>query len=88
MVQASGELWGRAPRNITQSTTPAAKAYSGPLPAGVRGYEFVTSAVPNAGSPGMYRVGGQVDWPQGYPGVRNVDDETVAIRVTVTKVVP
>ena len=41
LVQASGELWGRAPRNMTQSTTPAAKAYSGTLPAGARGYELI-----------------------------------------------
>jgi uncharacterized protein RhaS with RHS repeats len=87
-VAATGELWGKAPQNTSVSDLPAAKAYQGRLPAGVQGYEFTTPAVPDAHSPGMSRPGQQIYWREGDPGVRKVDDETVAIPVEITKVQP
>ena len=87
-VQQSGELHGKAPGNTYQSSLPAVKAFMGPLPAGMSGYEFVTPAVPSSGSPGVNRGTGQVNWHADSPGARQVDDETVAIPVTVTRVVP
>ena len=85
-VSASGQLWGRAAQNTSVSDKPAVKAYEGPLPAGQKGYEFRTHAAVYPGSPGNHVAGQTVYWYEGSPGVRKVDDETVAISVTVTKV--
>jgi len=86
VVAATRELHGKAARNIYASDIPAVKAYQGPLPPGMPGYEFTTTVAPDPGSPGVHRLGGQVNWSGDRPGVRKVDDETVAIPVTITKV--
>lgn len=48
-VLDSGEIWGRSPRNIFQSDIPKVKAYAGPLPSGVEGFEFETDVRPDVG---------------------------------------
>jgi hypothetical protein len=50
MILASGELWGRRPRNYLQSEFPKVKAYKGTLPDGHKGIEFMTDALPDTGS--------------------------------------
>ena len=74
-VAASGEVWGRPRGNIYAGVFPAVKAWDGPLPDGIVGYEFFTDVEPDsASSPG---------WPQwsgGRPGVRILEkNELVAI---------
>ena len=85
-VLPSNELQGHPPKNLAGGggTIPAAKAYMGGLKPNEIGYTFTTPAVPDPSSPGIVRGDrGQVNWRAGFPGVRRVDDETVAIPVTV-----
>lgn len=74
--QATGEMWGRAPRG---SDVPAVQAYVGPLPFGIRGVEFTTDVLPDPGSPP-----GQAYWRGPRPGVV-VEDEFAKIRCMITK---
>lgn len=65
------------------SDIPSVKAYSGPLPAGARGVEFITSVPPGPGS-----VPGQPKWYKGQPGVSTVETprgEMAVIPVVVIK---
>jgi uncharacterized protein RhaS with RHS repeats len=79
IVQASGELWGAPARNTYASDIPKAKAYTGPLPEGARGYEFTTSVQPDQGA--GY---GRANWSGPRPGVR-VENDMAKIKVTVTR---
>jgi hypothetical protein len=77
LVVASGELWGRAPRNFNASSFPKAKAYLGHLPEGVLGFEFTENG---------HRK--QPTWYDKYgprPGVV-IEDEWAEIKVKVVKV--
>jgi len=77
--QASGEIWGRAARNVFASEIPKVKAYEGPLPPGERGIEFVTDV-----SPDPYSVPGSPTWSGPRDGVV-VEDGFAKIHATITK---
>jgi hypothetical protein len=78
--EKSGLLYGRPAEGFRRSFIPKAKAYSGPLPGGERGIEFTTDAVPDQGcAPGL------ITWSMGTPGVEQVDDETVSIKIKVIR---
>ena len=81
LVERSGRLRGKPRRNIYAGAIPAVKAYSGPLPAGRRGIEFVTTVPPaRDGAPG------EATWPEGLEGVRSVvSGEEVEIPVKIVK---
>lgn len=72
LQEATGELWGRAPR---ASYIPAVKAYLGPLPPGVRGIEFTADIEPDRGT-GPYAA----RWTGPRAGVI-VDEEFARIEV-------
>jgi hypothetical protein len=74
--EATGEIWGKAPRG---STIPAVQAYTGPLPEGARGIEFTAEVEPDPLSPP-----GQAYWRGPRPGVI-VEGDNAKIRVTVTR---
>lgn len=77
-MQASGELWGKAPRG---SATPQPKAYDGPLPEHEIGIEFWTDAAPRPGS-----APGKIRWWPGDPGVHLMEDQDFAkIAIEVTR---
>lgn len=84
LVVASGELWGRPPRNFNRSETPKAKAYRGRLPKDVWGFEFETDVVPDPGG-----VPDKPTWShynkKQRPGVV-VEDDWAKIKVKVLKV--
>jgi len=87
-IAKTGELLGRAPRNVFQSDIPAVKAHPGPLPEGAVGFEFMTEVEPNPGQPGW--LSGVV-WSgpspdRGRPGVEVIPYDLAKIRVVVTKV--
>lgn len=74
--EASGELWGRAPR---WGIEPAVQAFDGPLPPGRRGIEFTTDVEPDAdGFPGL------PTWRGPRPGV-TVEDDFAKIGITVLR---
>ncbi len=74
----SGEIWGRPAR---WSSIPAVKAWRGPLPAGRRGIEFMTSITPHVDShPTLVR------WLATTPGVSPQKNGFVSIPATLTKV--
>lgn len=76
----SGEVWGRPRGNIYAGLFPAVKAWDGPLPEGIVGYEFYTDIEPDRGRP--------PDWPQWSEAtsVRVLEEgQLVAISVIVTK---
>ena len=82
-VVKSGELWGRAPRNFNASNFPKAKAYLGPLPEDVVGFEFVTDVAPDKNG-----VPEKPTWCDKYgprPGVV-IEDDFAKIKVKVRKV--
>ena len=74
--QSSGELWGKGYRD---SGVPYVQAYTGPLPSGARGIEFVTPA-----QGFKYSKPGQVMFVPGQPGVR-LEGGVAKIDITVTK---
>lgn len=82
-VLKSGILWGRSPRMNQGNHYPAVKAYTGPLPDGVKGYSFVTDVPPTTYRPFFGKPG--VMWVDGSPGVRDVKGQrnTVCISVMV-----
>jgi len=82
-IVKSGELHGRASRNIFQSDFPKVKAYAGHLPQRVRGFEFETEVAPDAGC-----VPDKPTWSNG-PNRRGVliEDGCARIRVRVIKTV-
>ncbi len=79
--EASGELWGGVPQF---GSFPAVQAFSGPLPPGARGVEFVTAVPPDRGSPPS-----QAYWRRPRPGVvievEADGREYAKIKVVVTK---
>lgn len=80
-VARSGEVWGRPRGNIYAGKYPSVKAWSGPLPEGIVGFEFYTDVEPDQGS-----APGWPQWWEGQLGVRSLDrGELVAISVIVTK---
>jgi hypothetical protein len=79
-VCASGELWGRARRNVFAGLIPAVKAWEGPLPHNAIGVEFYTDVPPDPWS-----VPGWPEWTEGQPGVSVLEPgELVAIPIIVT----
>ena len=80
-VAASGTIRGRPRGNIYAGLFPAVKAWNGPLPEGVVGYEFYTDIEPDRG-----RVPDWPQWSEGEPGVTVLEKgELVAISVIVAK---
>jgi hypothetical protein len=80
-VAASGVIWGSRARNVYAGLGPAVKAWQGPLPDGVIGYEFFTNAEPDPG-----RAPGSPQWSEGRPHVATLErNELVSINVIVTK---
>ena len=59
---------------------PSVDAHNGPLPPGQPGYEFYTPIRPRPGS-----APGWAQWPRGYPGVRDINEDVVAIPCRVTR---
>ncbi|WP_230953246.1 RHS repeat-associated core domain-containing protein [Burkholderia stagnalis] len=80
-VLSSQQVRGRVTRNYMAGLDPKVKAYEGPLPEGVAGYEFTTDVPPDAG-----HVPGQPTWSGDRPGVIRVDDEWAAIECKIRKV--
>ncbi|KQW85554.1 hypothetical protein ASC89_00245 [Devosia sp. Root413D1] len=90
--EASSEIWGKPLR--LGGLFPKVKAYSMPLCFGIaagiecadgEGIEFVTAVPPSEVLPN-----GVVYWTLGetpVPGLRKIDDETIALTVTISKVV-
>lgn len=76
----SGEIWGKPPGNFYAGLIPCVKAWNGPLPDGIIGYEFYTDIEPDPWSPPQ-----SPEWSEGRPGVIvRVARELVAIPVVVT----
>src|SRR5688500_1649197 len=63
--EETGEIWGKPAR---WSDIPKVKAYTGPLPDGQSGIEFVTDVPPDVGS-----APGEATWAGPRPGVRIED---------------
>lgn len=84
MIVASGELWGRAPRNCFSSVTPKAKAYRGPLPTDVSGFEFETEVAPDPGGVPRSPTWSHYDKKK-RPGVE-VEGDYAKIKVKVLKI--
>ena len=80
-VTSSGQVWGKVRRNIYAGFRPAVKAWAGPLPDDIIGYEFYTDVPPD---PGHAQAWPQ--WSEGQPGVITLEPyELVAISVIVSK---
>jgi hypothetical protein len=80
-VSASGQVWGGRRRNVFAGARPAVKAWDGPLPEGITGYEFYTRVRPDPD-----QAPGWPQWSEGQPGVVVIEEhELVAISVIVTK---
>ncbi|WP_016755689.1 hypothetical protein, partial [Leptospira santarosai] len=78
MQEQSGEIWGK---EASGSNIKSVQAYTGPLPKGKRGVEFITDAKETSGS-----APGQAKWMEGTPGVRPASNpDYVKINVRVTK---
>jgi len=63
-VYATGRVWGGVRRNIFAGARPAVKAWSGPLPDEIVGYEFYTDTAPDPGQAPAWP-----QWTEGRPGV-------------------
>lgn len=74
--EASGEMWGAAPR---WGGFPAVQAYTRRLQPGERGVEFETDVPPDPGSPP-----GQAHWRGPRPGVR-LEDGYAKIKVRIVR---
>ena len=80
-VFISGQVWGRRRGNIYAGLKPAVKAWAGPLPEEVVGFEFFTEIEPDPGQAPAWP-----QWSEGRPGVIVLEqEELVAISVIVTK---
>ena len=80
LVSDSSQVWGRPRGNYFAGINPCVKAWSGPLPEGIVGFEFYTDVEPDPWSPP-----GWPEWSQGRPGVTVLErNELVAITVVVT----
>lgn len=86
LMETSGIIGGKAARNIFAGSRPKVKAFEGPLPPDAPGIEFYSET-----PPARYSPPGQAYWPQGAPGVLELDpdprdgQERVGIRVRITK---
>ena len=81
LVESSGKLAGRAPRNIAQSMFPKVKAFIGSIEDERTGIEFTTDVEPDPGCPP-----GLAYWSEGRPGVEVLErNELVAIPVTIMR---
>lgn len=76
LQEESGEIWGHPPR---YSDIPAVQAYTGPLPEGRRGIEFVTDVPPDP-----LPAPGTAWWRGPRPGVR-VEGDWAKIKVRVLR---
>lgn len=82
--QASGQVWGRAARNVFASDIPKVKAYVGPLPDGVSGIEFTTDVPPDPGCPP-----GKAVWSGPRSGVVVEDDfAKIAVKIVKSVIIP
>jgi hypothetical protein len=80
-VAASGMVWGRPRGNMYAGLYPAVKAWLGPLPEGIVGFEFYTNVEPDPG-----RAPDWPQWSEGRPGVVSLErNELVAISVILTR---
>ena len=80
-VASSGELHGRPRGNVYAGLIPAVKAWAGPLPHGVIGFEFYTDVEPDPDCAPDWP-----EWSQGRQGVRILEsDAMVAIDVMVSR---
>jgi len=80
-VSSSGQVWGRRRGNIYAALRPAVKAWDGPLPEEIVGFEFFTDVEPDPD-----QAPGWPQWSEGRPGVIILEShELVAISVIVTK---
>jgi hypothetical protein len=81
LQEASGEIWGTYDRDMMggRSPFPSVDAYPGPLPAGQRGIEFVTSVPPDRDTPPYL-----VRWTGPRDGV-TIEGDYAKIRVVVTR---
>ena len=80
LMQRTGMVGGRAPRNIFAGAIPKVKAFAGELPPGRTGVEFWTDVRPDEGRPPS-----QPSWSKGQPGVQELENDLVAIAVIITK---
>lgn len=79
-IMETGELRGRAPRNIFQSDVPKVKAYAGHLPRGVTGFEFETDVEPDSGC-----VPDKPTWSNGGRVGVTIEGGDAKIRVRILK---
>lgn len=80
-VASSGQVWGRRRQNIYAGYVPAVKAWAGPLPDGIVGFEFFTDVPPDPGQAPAWP-----QWREGRSGVIVLEPgELVAIPVILTK---
>jgi len=49
-VATSGEVWGKPRGHVYSGLFPSVKAWDGPLPEGIIGFEFFTDVEPYSGS--------------------------------------
>ena len=74
---ASGEAWGKVPR---QRARPAVQAIAGPLPPGQSGFEFWAFAAPDV------FFGPMAEWRKEAPYVTIDQEELVKLSVAITRV--
>jgi hypothetical protein len=80
-VSDSGSVWGRPRGNFFAGFYATVKAWNGPLPEDVIGFEFYTDIPPDPGS-----VPGWPQWSEGQDGVTVIEPGAlVAISVIVTR---
>ena len=87
-VVASGEVWGKAPRQVMGNGDASVKAYIGPLPTGQQGYEFETNVPPSRSDRFLFGRA-MAEWTDGDPGVclvpGHADYVKIAVRVTAVQ---
>ena len=76
-IARSGELWGKPAR--AGGGEPTAKAYSGPLQGGEKGFEFFTFAPPNPRHGPMW-------WGARSDGLVRVEGNMAKIQVLITRI--
>lgn len=86
MMEQTGRVGGKAPRNIFAGARPKVKAYVGPLSIGIIGIEFYTNVSPDRGTPPHLAY-----WSQGRSGILNMPpdprdgEDIVAILARIVK---
>jgi RHS repeat-associated protein len=84
LVQQSGVLMGRPARNTYASDIPQVKAYTGPLPADEKGFEFTTPLEPASGS----QYTGRALWGAEQGAVVTGDWASIPVTVTKQTIIP